>query len=117
MRLSTGFPILGSSATSTRSPLTRFAVLQIRMQRVDRLSPHGVAFHWGTMATLALAIVGTMFVASIHRPFGSRIERSLYPSRRDAIPNFRIISSVLRKNSPDCRKQTLATKIKLPGRV
>jgi len=49
-------------------PLTRFAVLQIRMQRVDRLSPHGVAFHWGTMATLALAIVGTMFVASIQAP-------------------------------------------------
>lgn len=49
-------------------PLGRFALQQIRIQRVDTVSAHGIAFHWGTMATLALAIVGTMIVASVRAP-------------------------------------------------
>jgi hypothetical protein len=49
-------------------PLVRFALEQVRIQRIDTSSPHGIAFHWGTMATLALGIVATMIVASIRAP-------------------------------------------------
>jgi hypothetical protein len=49
-------------------PLTRFAVLQLDIQRVDHWSPHGLEFHWGTMATLTLAIIATLFVAAIRAP-------------------------------------------------
>ncbi len=49
-------------------PLLRFALEQVRIQRVDTISPHGVAFHWGTMATLALAIAATLVVASLQAP-------------------------------------------------
>ena len=49
-------------------PLLRFALEQVRIQRLDTVSPHGVAFHWGTMATLALAIAATLVVASLQAP-------------------------------------------------
>ena len=58
-------PILIALAIVATVPLAWFALRQIQIQRVDTVSPHGIAFHWGTMATLALAIVATMFVASI----------------------------------------------------
>ena len=61
-------PILTALSVVAAVPLARFALEQIRIQRVDTLSPHGIAFHWGTMATLALAIVATMLVASIRVP-------------------------------------------------
>jgi hypothetical protein len=61
-------PLLTALAIVAALPLVRFALQQIRIQRVDSASPHGIAFHWGTMATLALAIVATMLVASIRAP-------------------------------------------------
>ena len=60
-------PLLGL-ATIIAVPLAWYALQQIHIQQVDTVSPHGVAFHWGTMATLGLAIAGTMFVASIRAP-------------------------------------------------
>jgi len=47
-------------------PLLRFALQQVRIQRLDTVSPHGIEFHWGSMATLALAIAATMVIASLH---------------------------------------------------
>jgi hypothetical protein len=61
-------PVLAALAIAAAVPLGQFALQQIRNQRVDTVSPHGIAFHWGTMATLALAIVATMLVASIRAP-------------------------------------------------
>jgi hypothetical protein len=58
-------PVLTALTIVAAVPLAWFAVRQIRIQRVDTVSPHGIAFHWGTMATLALGIVATMLVASI----------------------------------------------------
>jgi hypothetical protein len=49
-------------------PLMLFVFRQIRIQRIDTFSPHGIAFHWGTMATFALAIVATMLVTSMRAP-------------------------------------------------
>ena len=61
-------PLLLALSIVIAVPLLRFALRQMRIQRLDTVSPHGVAFHWGTMATLALAIVTTMVVASLHAP-------------------------------------------------
>lgn len=61
-------PVLTALAIVVAVPLAGFALEQVRIQRVDAVSPHGIAFHWGTMATLALAIVATMIVASIRAP-------------------------------------------------
>jgi len=61
-------PILTLFAIVAAVPLALFAQQQIRIQRVDTVSPHGIAFHWGTMATLALAIAATMLVASTRTP-------------------------------------------------
>jgi hypothetical protein len=61
-------PLLAALSIVIGVPLLRFALQQVRIQRLDTVSPHGIAFHWGTMATLALAIVATMFVASLHAP-------------------------------------------------
>ena len=61
-------PLLIALTIVAAVPLGWFALQQIRLQRIDTLSPHGSAFHWGTMATLALAIVVTMLVASIRAP-------------------------------------------------
>jgi hypothetical protein len=61
-------PLLAAFAIGAAVPLGWFALQQTRIQRVDVVSPHGVAFHWGTMATLALAIVATMLVASARAP-------------------------------------------------
>jgi hypothetical protein len=68
VQLGRASPLLIGLATVGAVPLVRFALQQIQIQRVDSVSPHGIAFHWGTMATLALAIVGTMFVTSIRAP-------------------------------------------------
>ncbi len=61
-------PALALVAAAVAVPLLRFAFEQIQIQRVDRYSPHGVRFHWGTMATLAIAIVLVMLVASLGAP-------------------------------------------------
>jgi hypothetical protein len=61
-------PFLAVLSIVAAVPLVRFALQQIRVQRIDTVSPHGIAFHWGTMATLALAIVATMLVASLRAP-------------------------------------------------
>ncbi|MEP6973800.1 MAG: hypothetical protein ABI869_06630 [Actinomycetota bacterium] len=61
-------PILGALAVLAAVPLVRFALLQLSIQRIDRLSPHGVQFHWGTMATLVLAIAATLLVAALRSP-------------------------------------------------
>ena len=61
-------PLLAALAIVVAVPLVRFALEQVRIQRIDTVSPHGIAFHWGTMATLALSIVATMLVASSRAP-------------------------------------------------
>lgn len=49
-------PILAGLALGAAVPLARFAYAQIQLQRADAVSPHGLEFHWGTMATMALGI-------------------------------------------------------------
>ncbi len=61
-------PLLTALAIVVAVPLVRFALEQVRIQRIDTVSPHGIAFHWGTMASLALSIVATMLVASSRAP-------------------------------------------------
>ena len=61
-------PILVGLATVWSVPLLRFAETQLRIQQADRLSPHGTEFHWGTMATLALAIVAIAMLAGLGSP-------------------------------------------------
>ena len=68
VRVGRGSPVLAAFAIVAGVPLVRFAIEQIRIQRVDTVSPHGIAVHWGTMATLALAIAATLLVASIRAP-------------------------------------------------
>lgn len=68
LRVGRPSPVLAALAIVAAVPLVRFAIEQIRIQRVDTVSPHGIAFHWGTMATLALAITATMLVASVRAP-------------------------------------------------
>lgn len=61
-------PLLGALAVLAAVPLTRFALLELSIQRIDKGSPHGVEFHWGTMATLGLAIGATLLVAALRSP-------------------------------------------------
>ncbi len=59
---------LATLAILAAIPLTRFAVAQLDIQRIDHVSPHGMEFHWGTMATLTLAIAATLVVAALRAP-------------------------------------------------
>jgi hypothetical protein len=58
-------PALIALATISAVPFLRFAEGQLRIQQSDRLSPHAVLFHWGTMATLAIAIVLVALLAGL----------------------------------------------------
>lgn len=61
-------PILAGLALGATVPLGRFAYAQIQLQRADAVSPHGLQFHWGTMATVALGIALVAVLSSLRTP-------------------------------------------------
>jgi hypothetical protein len=61
-------PILAGLALGATVPLTWFAYTQIELQRADAVSPHGLQFHWATMATTALGIALIALLGSLRAP-------------------------------------------------
>jgi hypothetical protein len=61
-------PILAGLALGATVPLAWFAYTQIELQRSDAVSPHGLQFHWATMATMALAIALIAVLGSLVAP-------------------------------------------------
>ena len=61
-------PILAGLALGATVPLAWFAYSQIELQRADAVSPHGLQFHWASMATMALAIALIAVLGSLEAP-------------------------------------------------
>lgn len=65
-------PLVAGLAVAAAVPLIRFAYVQTQIQRTDPITPHGREFHWGTMATMAVAICLVALLSSM-RTRGSRV--------------------------------------------